>query len=39
MDKEFYQRQVEKLLFDNEYNQKLNNNSQKEIMKKIQSVP
>ena len=34
MDKEFYRRQVEKLLFDNEYYQKLDNNPQKEIMKK-----
>ena len=33
MDKEFYRRQVEKLLFDNEYYQKLDNNPQKEIMK------
>ena len=36
MDKEFYQNQVEKLLFNNEYRyyQKLDQNPQKEIMKK-----
>ena len=34
MDKEFYRRQVEKLLFDNEYYQKLDNIPQNEIMKK-----
>ena len=33
MDQDFYRRQVEKLLFDNEYYQKLDNNPQKEIMK------
>ena len=34
MDKEFYQNQVEKLLFNNEYYQKLDQNHQKEILKK-----
>ena len=34
MDKEFYQNQVEKLLFNNEYYQKLDQNPQKEILKK-----
>ena len=37
MDKDFYQRQVEKLLFDNEYYQKLDNNPQREIMKKYRA--
>ena len=37
MDKEFYQRQVEKLLFDNEYYQKLDNDPQKEIIKKYRA--
>ena len=34
MDKVFYQNQVEKLLFNNEYYQKLDQNPQKEILKK-----
>ena len=37
MDNEFYQKQVEKLLFDNAYYQKLDNNPQKEIMKKYRA--
>ena len=37
MDKEFYQRQVVKLLFNNEYYQKLDNNPQKEIMIKYRA--
>ena len=37
MDKEFYQRQVEKQLFNYEYYQELDNNPQKEIMKKYRA--
>ena len=39
MDQVFYQNQVEKLLYNNEYYQKLDQNPQKEILKKIQKIP